>query len=123
MGKQNTATVSDDGVRGDADVHADTLCLPAWPRVPRRRLARVSDSAVDLLERSLEEEGGAAPETRPTASLLGFVGVSAGFAVLIALCAVAAITLWFALFGHDLLRPLSLIVAWLAQGGVVAVGG
>lgn len=78
---------------------------------------------MDLLERSLEEEGGAAPETRPTASLLGFVGVSAGFAVLIALCAVAAITLWFALFGHDLLRPLSLIVAWLAQGGVVAVGG
>jgi hypothetical protein len=90
----------------------------------------VSDSGVDLLERSfaeaehgLEQDEAAAPETQPTASLLGFVGVSAGFAVLIALCAVAVITLWFALFGHDLLRPLSVILGWITQAGIVAISG
>ncbi|HVX06768.1 hypothetical protein [Humibacter sp.] len=78
----------------------------------------MTDSAVDLLEQRLEEEGIAAPESRPTASLLRFVGVSAGFAVLIALCAVAVITLWFALFGDGLARPLALIASLLTQGSI-----
>lgn len=90
----------------------------------------MSDSGVDLIERSLEEDVNGleegpvfAPGARPTASLLGFVGVSAGFAVLIALCVGTVITLWFALFGHDLLPPLSVLLGWITQTGIVGVGG
>ena len=82
----------------------------------------MSESGLDLLERRLEEADAEAPEPQRTASMLGLVGVSAGFAALLALCAVTAITLWVALFGKSLLVPFWIIAAWFPHVGGSSIG-
>ncbi|GAB3794859.1 hypothetical protein GCM10028798_02540 [Humibacter antri] len=81
----------------------------------------MSESDLDIFKPP-QDDGVTDTPLTPATSMVGFVGVSAGFGVLVGLCAAVVTCLWVALFGRWFFTTVGVALGWIA-GGVFAPHG